>query len=169
LEDEDAQALTPARINNTLGEMARPDHVGRLQVLVIDYGIGAHQRRCPLVMEARSLAAHALTRLHEHDDRLTPPMAPLRAPRHPSVGGYQRAFGFTIPTGMKDACAIGKSGERFYRKIYACFLSCHGQRAHRHSSAREEDIPAVGFPTDGDRLGRALPGDESSERQSDQS
>src|SRR5262245_10971180 len=59
---------------------------------------------------------------------------------------------------MQDARAIGEGGERFYAQVDTCFLSCHRQGARRHISTRVTDITAVRFPTDGDRLGRALQG-----------
>ena len=58
LESEDAQERAPARIMDALGEMVVLEHVGRLQVLVIDHVVVAHQRERRLVVEVLSLALH---------------------------------------------------------------------------------------------------------------
>jgi hypothetical protein len=60
LESEDAQERTPGRITDALGKVMVPDHVGHLQVFVIDRIIGAHKRERRLVMEIRSLTTHFL-------------------------------------------------------------------------------------------------------------
>jgi hypothetical protein len=66
------------------------------------------------------------------------------------LGGFQRALGFPVPAGRKDACTIGECGEGFNPKINPGFLSGGGQRLHWHIRAGETDIPAIRFTADGD-------------------
>jgi hypothetical protein len=50
---------------DALGEMVILDHVGRLQIFMIDRVIGAYQRQRRLMVEVLSLASHRLMRLGE--------------------------------------------------------------------------------------------------------
>jgi hypothetical protein len=56
------------------------DHVGRLQVFVIDRVVRPNKRQRRLMVKVLSLAAHCLMRLGEQDDCLAPPIASLLAP-----------------------------------------------------------------------------------------
>jgi hypothetical protein len=62
---EDAQERRPARIGDAFGKVVVPDHVGRLQVLMIDGVILAHQLERYLVVEVLSLSLHLLMRLRQ--------------------------------------------------------------------------------------------------------
>jgi hypothetical protein len=86
--------------------MVIPDHVVDLQVLVLDHSVGAHQRERGLVMKVLSLPLHRLLRLRQQGHRFPAAVAPLLAARDPSLRGFERAFGFAIPAGMEDPCAI---------------------------------------------------------------
>jgi hypothetical protein len=65
LESEDGQERRPAHITDTLGAMVIPDHVGRLQVFVLDGVVLAHQCQRRLVVEISPLAARLLMRLRQ--------------------------------------------------------------------------------------------------------
>ncbi len=155
---EDAQERRPPSILDTLGEMVIPEHVGRLQVLVINHIIGTHQGERRLMMKVLPLAAHRLMRLGEQDNRFPATMAPYLAPRDPALRGLQCPLGFAIPTGRKDACAIREGTERFYPKVNAGLLSSWRQRLYWHIGAREADVPAIRLFGDRNCLGRPLDG-----------
>ena len=54
--------MLPSPHRRCLGEMVVLEHVGRLQVLVIDRIVGSHQGQRRLVVKVLSLAAHLLMR-----------------------------------------------------------------------------------------------------------
>src|SRR5262249_1034199 len=59
-ERQDGQKCTPARIADALGEGMVPDHVGRLQLFVIDGVVLADQRQRGLAVEVRPRPAYVL-------------------------------------------------------------------------------------------------------------
>ena len=110
------------------------------------------------MVKIRSLAAHFLMRLGQQRHCLAPAVAALLAARDTPLRCFQRPFGFAIPTGREDARAIGEGGEGLNAKVDACLLSGGGKACIGHVGAGEADIPAVRFPADRDRLGRAFQG-----------
>src|SRR5690348_2309220 len=95
-------------------------------------------------------------RLGEPCDRLASAVAPLLASRDSTLGGFQGALRLAIPTGMKDACPIGKGSECLYPKINARLVTSEGQRLCRHIHAGEAHIPTVRFSTDRNGLDCSL-------------
>ena len=82
--------------------------------------------------------------------------AAFLAPRDAPLRRFERAFGLAIPAGREDACAIREGREGFQSEVYACLSSSRGEWMHGNIGAGEAHIPAVRFPADRDRLGRAL-------------
>ena len=113
-ESEDAQECRPPGITDAFGEMVIPDHVGRLQVFVVDRVVGSDQRERRLMMKILSLAAYLLMRLRQQCGRLPATIAPFLAPRNSALGGFQRALGFAIPTRRIDARGVREGSERLY-------------------------------------------------------
>src|SRR5262249_50658208 len=111
------------------------EHVGHLQILVIDGVVLAHQVERGLLVKISPLAAHPLLRRRKQYDCLATSVAALLAPRHPALGGLERALGLAIPTGMADACAIRQRSERLAAEAYPSFLPRHGKRLHWHLRA----------------------------------
>jgi hypothetical protein len=68
----------------------------------------AHQGQRRLVVEIVSLTTHCLMCFGKQCHRLAATVASLLAPRDPPLGGLERAFGFPVPAGRKDARAIGR-------------------------------------------------------------
>jgi hypothetical protein len=101
LEGKDAQERTPPRILNRLGEMVVPDHVGRLQILMVNRVVFAQQRERCLEVKVLSLATYLLMRFGKQDNRFLAAVAALLAPGYPTLRAFQRALGFTIPAGEK--------------------------------------------------------------------
>jgi hypothetical protein len=110
---EGAQERCPPCILDALGEMVVPDHIGDLQVLVINRVVGSDQCQRRLMMEVLPLAPHLLVRLRQQCDRLAASVAATLAPTHSALGSLERAFRFAIPTGGEDARAVGERGEGF--------------------------------------------------------
>jgi hypothetical protein len=76
---EDAQEARPARISDALGEAVILEHVGRLQIFVIEHIVLSHELERNLLVEVLSLAAHRLMRLGQQRHRLTSACAALLA------------------------------------------------------------------------------------------
>jgi hypothetical protein len=91
---------------DALGEMVILEHVGRLQVFVINCVVLTNQLERCLVMEVLPLALHFLMRLGEQCHRLAPTCAAFLAARNTPLRGLQRAFGFALPTGGEDARTV---------------------------------------------------------------
>ena len=103
---KDAQELRPARVLDALGEMVILDHIGRLQVLVIDHIILAHEGERRLVVKVPPLAAHRLMRFRQQLHGLATACAALLAAAHAPLRSLERAFGAAIPSWGKDTRAI---------------------------------------------------------------
>jgi hypothetical protein len=71
---------TTRQIADTLGEVVVHEHIGRLQLLVIDRVVGSDQRQGRLMVKVCSLAAHLLMRLGSQLHRFLAAIAPLLAP-----------------------------------------------------------------------------------------
>src|SRR5260221_12981302 len=69
-ERQDAQEPAPSSVRNGLRQMVILEHVGRLQVFVIDGVVLAYEGERRLVMEVLPLAPHCLMRFGEQFDRL---------------------------------------------------------------------------------------------------
>ena len=82
------------------------DHVGRLQVLMLDRVVLAHQRQSPLVVKVLALALHFEMRFGEHRHRFTPAIAPFLAATDTPLRHFQRPFGLPIPARVEDARAV---------------------------------------------------------------
>jgi hypothetical protein len=111
LESEDAQERRPAGIGDALGEMMVPDHVGRLQVFMVDHVVLLNEGQRRLMVEIRSLTAHFLMRLGKQRYRFPTAVAPLLAATHPPLCGFERTLGLAIAPGREDARTIGERGE----------------------------------------------------------
>jgi hypothetical protein len=81
------------------------DHVGRLQVFMIDGVIATHETQGGLMVEVLPLASHLLVRLGKQVDRFTPTVAPRLAATDATLRPLERPFRLAIPAGMKDAVA----------------------------------------------------------------
>jgi hypothetical protein len=132
------------------------EHVGRLQVLVIDHRIGAHKGKRRLVMEFRPLAAHFLIRFRKQRGGSVSPFTAFLVTRRPTLRCLPCSLGFAMPTGMEDARASRERGERLYAKVYPRLLSSLRQRMDGRIGAGEADVPSIRFPADRDGLGRSL-------------
>jgi hypothetical protein len=86
--------------------MAVLEHIGRLQVLMIDHIVGAHKGKRRLVVKVLPLAAHCLMRLGQQGDCLASTMAAFLAATHAALGGLERTFRRAIPARREDAPAI---------------------------------------------------------------
>jgi hypothetical protein len=95
---------------NALGEVGVLEHVGRLQVFVIDHIVRANERKRRLVVEVLPLAAHRLMRFRQQLHGLAPAVAALFAPRDSALRCFQRPLGFAIPARRKDARPIRDEG-----------------------------------------------------------
>jgi hypothetical protein len=89
------------------------EHVGRLQVLMIDHIIGAHQSQRRFLVEVDALPLDLQMRFGEQRDHPATAVAPLLVARDATLRGFQCALGLAIPTGMKDARTIGQRSEGF--------------------------------------------------------
>ena len=107
-------------------------------------------------MEVLPLAKYGLVRLGEQCDRFPTAVAPLLPPRDTTLGGFQRPFGFAIPTGREDACAIGESGEGFQSQVDPRLLASRWQQLDGRLGAGEGKILAIRLLRDGDGLGCPL-------------
>src|SRR5215831_2496457 len=83
-------------------------------------------------------------------------MTPPLAARDPPLRGFERPFGPAIPPGREDACPVGERGERLDPQVNASLLSSRRQGLFGRISAREADIPSVGFSADRNRLRRTF-------------
>ena len=108
--------------------MVVPNHIGDLQVLMIDRVILLNERitQCRLMVEVLSPATHSLMRPGQQGDCLAPPTTALLTTGDAALRLLQRAFGFAIPTRREDARAIGQGGERFYAKSIPVFCPVAG-------------------------------------------
>jgi len=102
--------------------MLIPDHVGDLQVFVIDRVVLTHQLERRLVVKVGSLAAYRLMRPCQYSHRLAPAMAAFLAPTHPALRGFERAFRLAIPARREDAHAVRQGSEGFQPQVYTCSL-----------------------------------------------
>jgi hypothetical protein len=132
------------------------DHVGRLQILVIDRVVLTYQSERCLVMKVLSLPLHLLMCFSEQGNRLLATMTPLLAPTDAPLGHLQCPLGLAIPARRKDARAIGERGEGFNTQVYTRFLTGRRKWLDGDIRAREADVPAIRFFGDSDRLGRPL-------------
>jgi hypothetical protein len=82
------------------------DHMGRLQIFVLDRIVLSHNGKRRLMKKVLPLAAHLLMRLGEQDSRLLAAVAAFFPAHHTALGGLERAFRLAIPSGRKDARAI---------------------------------------------------------------
>ena len=110
---EDAQERRPSRIADAFGEMVILDHVGRLQVFMIDRVAGLDQAERRLVVEVLALAFHLQVCLGQQLHRLASAVAALRAPGHAPLQPFQVLLGLVIAGGGEDVLAIGECGKRF--------------------------------------------------------
>src|SRR5262249_40247456 len=92
-ENKDAQERTPPRIGDTLGEVVVPDHVGRLQIFVVDGVVLVHERQCGLMMEVGALALHLQVCLRKQPYRFLAPIAALLASGDPPLAAPQIRLG----------------------------------------------------------------------------
>src|SRR6516165_5711314 len=106
------------------------EHVGRLQVLMIDHVVLTHERERRLVMKILPLTSYFLMRLGEQYHCLAPAMTPFLAARDTTLRGLERAFRLAIPARREDARAIGERSERLDAEVDPGFLSRGRQRPH---------------------------------------
>ena len=98
---QDAQECGPARVGDRLGEVVILDHVGRLQILMIDRVVVANEREGRLVVEVLPLTLHLQMRLGQQVHCFAAAIAALLAPRHTTLGRFERPLGFAIPPGCE--------------------------------------------------------------------
>src|SRR5262249_12124745 len=120
---EEAKEATPPRITDALGEAVVLDHVGRLQVLMIDRVVGANEGEGRLMVKVRALALHLQMRPGEQLHRFATASAAFLAATHPALGGLECSLSLAIPARMKDALTTGQGGEGFQPQVYAGLLS----------------------------------------------
>ena len=134
------------------------DHIGRLQVFVIHHVVLAHTGQRRLVVKVLPLPAHLLMRFRQQRDRFASADAALLAPRDAPLGRLQRPFGFAVPAGGEDACAIGEGGECLNAKVDPRLLACGGkgcigtsaqEKQAYQPSASLEIVTVLGVPSIG--------------------
>ncbi len=122
---------------DALGEMVVLEHVGRLQVLVIDRVVAAHQRQRRLVVEVLPLAPHLLMRLRQ---QRRPPCGGGCCPSCDETRGAARFSARARPCDTsreEDARAIRERGEGLDAQVNPRFLPVGGKRLHGHFGARD--------------------------------
>ena len=106
LEREDGQKHTPPSIADALGQVVVPHHVGDPQVFVIDYVVRLDQLAGVSVMEVTALVADVLMGFCQERHRFASTVAPLLAPRYPSLATSQIGFGFAVVAGSENTRPI---------------------------------------------------------------
>ncbi len=137
-------APTPHR--DALGEVGILDHVGRLQVLMID-------RVVRLPVRARSCGESPAAGAAPSDApwRATSPpyaaVAPLLAARDTALRRFQRPLGLAIPAGMEDRVPSESVAKPQCPRSMPGFLSRGGKRLYRHSAQEKQHtshpLPAI--------------------------
>jgi hypothetical protein len=120
--------------------MMSPDHIARLQVLMIDRVVLSNERERRLVVKVRSLASHRLVRFGKESDGLASAITPLLAARVPPLGSFKRALCLAIRAGGADARPIREGSKGLYPKVYAGFLSIRRQGLRWRIGAQKADI-----------------------------
>ena len=77
LEGEDAQKLRPSGVLNGLGQMMVLEHVGDLQIFMIDRVEMSHQLQRCFVLEVLPLMPHLVVRFGKQLHCLAPAVAPF--------------------------------------------------------------------------------------------
>src|SRR5262249_15896987 len=139
-----------------LRKMVIPDHVGHLQILMVNRVILAHQRRCGFMVEIPPLSPDLLVRFGEQFYRLTASVTPFYAPRNQALTATTIGFAFAVGARVMDHRPFGQGGERFYPQVDPSLLAGGRQGLYWHLGTGKADIPTVGFPRDGDGLGHTF-------------
>src|SRR4051812_10643920 len=104
------------------------EHVGRLQVFMIDGVVGAQQGKRGLVVEILPLPPDLLMLLGEELDRFAAAFAPLLPARYPALGFLQLALGFAVLARILNACPVRQRGKGFQAEVYPRLLARWRQR-----------------------------------------
>src|SRR5690348_7722482 len=134
------------------------DHVGRLQILVIDRVVVLDKSQRSLVVKVLPLALDLLMSPSEQHDCFPATVASFLAATQTPLRRLERALRFAIPAGRKDAHAIRQSSKGLYPEVYARLLTSGQKWLYGHIGARETGIPAIRLFGDGDRLRRPFDG-----------
>ena len=103
---EDAQELAPASILDGLGKVVILEHVGRLQVFVIDGVVLLDKYQRGLLVEISALTLHLEVLLGQQPHSFAPAVASLFAPRDATLRHLEPTLGLSIPTWVENARAI---------------------------------------------------------------
>ena len=129
-----------------------PDHVGRLQVFVIDRVVLSNERQRRFVVKILSLATYLLMRLGQQHHRHATASAAFLATSYTPLRGFQRPFCLPVPSGGEDARALGEGSKRLNAKVNTGLLSSGGKWMYWHIGAGEADIPPIRFSAERDGL-----------------
>src|SRR5262245_26800681 len=122
----------------------------------IDRVVFAHQLQGFLVVEVALLVGEVLVGFGEQDHRLATAFTARLPAVHSALTEAEGAPALAIVARVVDVLAIGPRGKRLQAQIYPGLLASEWERFRWHLRAGDTGIPAIGFSTDGDRLGRAL-------------
>jgi hypothetical protein len=89
------------------------EHVGRLQILMIDGVVLLHKVKRRLVVKVDPLALYREVRFGEQLRRFPAAVTPLLAARHSALRGFEAALCLTVTAGIVDHRAIREGGEGF--------------------------------------------------------
>jgi len=132
------------------------DHVGRLQVFVIDGVVLPEELQCELVMEVSALPPYMLVFASEKLHGFLAALAALLATRYPTLGLGQGLFRLPILARILDARTIRQRSERLQAEINARLPASERQGSARHISTGKANIPPVRLFADRDGLDGAL-------------
>jgi hypothetical protein len=93
------------------------EQVGRLQVLIIDRVVLAHQRERRFVVKILPLALHILVRFRQQFHGFAAPVAALLAARHPPLAATQIRLSLPVTARVVEHGAIRQRGERYQAEV----------------------------------------------------
>jgi hypothetical protein len=123
LEGEDAQKLRPSGVLNGLGQMMVLEHVGDLQILMIDCIETPHQMQRGFLLEILPLTPHLEMRFGKQLHCFAPTVAPLLAASHAALSRFEATLRPAIAARVMNHRAIGERSKRFQAEVYSRFLS----------------------------------------------
>jgi hypothetical protein len=138
--------------------MVVPEHVGRVQVLMIDRVVLLHERQCRLAMTVLPLSPYLQTRLGEQYHSLAPAIAPTLPPRDTPLGHLQRTLRLAVPTRVEDARLVGVVARHSIPRSIpvSCPLGGNGctrasaqEKQTYQPAASREIVSVLGVPSNG--------------------
>jgi hypothetical protein len=120
---QDAQERTPPGVRDALCHVVIPEHVGRLQVFVIDRVVRLHQRQRRLVLEVYPRPSHPLVCSGEQADRLATAMTIFDPSRDAPLSTPQVALSSPVDARVGDGLPISQRGKRLQAQVDAGLLA----------------------------------------------